>query len=60
MGASRGAVAHDFQRYLQTKECADDLDEKIQKTDRLIDEVVYELFGLTEEEIEIVEDAVGD
>jgi type II restriction/modification system DNA methylase subunit YeeA len=28
---------------------------EIQSTDRLIDALVYELYGLTEEEIEIVE-----
>ena len=32
------------------------LREKIYQTDRLIDKVVYELYGLTEEEIRIVED----
>ena len=31
------------------------LREKIYQTDRLIDKVVYELYGLTEEEIRIVE-----
>ena len=38
----------------------DDLDAKIEKTDRLIDEVVYDLYDLTDEEIEIVESAVAD
>ena len=36
------------------------LDEKIQRTDDLIDEIVYNLYGLTDEEIEIVEEAVAD
>ena len=31
------------------------LREKIDQTDRLIDKVVYELYGLTEEEIKIVD-----
>ena len=31
----------------------------IELTDRLIDQVVYKLYGLTEEEIKIVEGAVG-
>ena len=31
------------------------LREKIKQTDRLIDKIVYELYGLTEEEIKIVE-----
>ena len=30
------------------------------RTDQLIDEIVYEQYGLTEEEIEIVEEAVGE
>jgi type II restriction/modification system DNA methylase subunit YeeA len=36
------------------------LDAKIEHTDDLIDEIVYELYGLTDEEIEIVEEAVGE
>jgi len=32
----------------------------IERTDDLIDEIVYELYGLTEEEIEIVEEAVRE
>jgi len=40
-------------------ERAEALDEKIERTDALIDEIVYELYGLTDEEIEIVEEAVG-
>jgi hypothetical protein len=39
---------------------AGDEDEKIQRTDDLIDEIVYDLYGLTDEEIEIVEEAVAD
>ena len=39
-------------------ERAEELDEKIQRTDDLIDEIVYDLYGLTDEEIEIVEEAV--
>jgi hypothetical protein len=33
---------------------------KIERTDALIDEIVYDLYGLTDEEIAIVEEAVGD
>lgn len=40
-------------------ERAAELEEKIERTDQLIDEIVYELYGLTDEEIEIVEEAVG-
>ncbi|GAD52327.1 hypothetical protein MBEHAL_1087 [Halarchaeum acidiphilum MH1-52-1] len=54
-------VADDLERYLRARERADELDEKIEKTDELIDEIVYDLYGLTEEEIEIVESSVrGD
>ena len=53
-------VADDLANYLETVERAEELDAKVEKTDRLIDEIVYELYGLTEEEIEIVEGAVGE
>ncbi|MCX2819960.1 hypothetical protein EGH25_11425 [Haladaptatus sp. F3-133] len=46
--------------YRRTKERADELDEKIESTDALIDETVYDLYGLTDEETEIVEEALGD
>ncbi|ADJ16800.1 Eco57I restriction-modification methylase domain-containing protein [Halalkalicoccus jeotgali] len=54
------AVADDLDRYVETKKRADELDAKIEKTDRLIDEIVYDLYDLTDEEIEIVESAVAD
>ncbi|RLM32578.1 Eco57I restriction-modification methylase domain-containing protein [Haloarcula sp. Atlit-120R] len=46
--------------YIETVERADELEAKIERTDELIDEIVYELYGLTDEEIEIVEEAVGE
>jgi len=46
--------------YMETVERADELEAKIERTDELIDEIVYELDGLTDEEIEIVEEAVGE
>ncbi|WP_241981532.1 hypothetical protein [Halorubrum sp. GN11_10-6_MGM] len=52
-------VADDLENYLETKERAEELDAKIAKTDDLIDEIVYELYGLIDEEIEVVEEAVG-
>jgi hypothetical protein len=45
--------------YRDAVERAAELDEKIERTDDLIDEIVYELYGLTDEEIEIVEETVG-
>jgi len=53
-------VANDLERYIQTKERTDELDEKIGKTDAFIDQIVYDLYGLTDEEIGIVESAVQD
>ena len=46
--------------YTETMARADQLEDKIERTDNLIDDIVYDLYGLTEEEIEIVEEAVGD
>jgi type II restriction/modification system DNA methylase subunit YeeA len=51
-------VEDDLRRYVEAKERAEDLDEKIEQTDQLIDEIVYELYGLTDEEIEIVEQSI--
>jgi type I restriction-modification system DNA methylase subunit len=45
--------------YMQIKERSEELEAKIEQTDELIDEIVYELYGLTDEEIEIVEEAVS-
>ena len=53
-------VADDLDRYIKVKERAEELDEKIEKTDQLIDEIVYDLYDLTDEEIDIVESAVAD
>ena len=55
-----GDVADGLDRYASARERAAELDAKIEKTDALIDEIVYELYGLTDEEIAIVEEAVGD
>ena len=46
--------------YRETTARAEELETKIERTDALIDESVYELYGLTDEEIAIVEEAVGD
>jgi len=53
-------VADDIRRYIETKERADELDAQIEKTDELIDEIVYDLYDLTNEEKAIVEEAVAD
>jgi type I restriction-modification system DNA methylase subunit len=51
-------VRDGVERYEATIERAAELDEKIERTDALIDELVYELYGLTDEEIETVEGAI--
>jgi type I restriction-modification system DNA methylase subunit len=53
-------VRDGIEDYRDAVERAEELDEKIERTDALIDEIVYELYGLTDEEIEIVEEAVGE
>ncbi|MFP8954997.1 Eco57I restriction-modification methylase domain-containing protein [Natrialbaceae archaeon A-arb3/5] len=53
-------VEDGLESYLETKSRAEELEAKIEKTDALIDQIVYELYGLTDEEIEIVEEAVGE
>jgi type I restriction-modification system DNA methylase subunit len=53
-------VRDGLESYIETKERAEELDEKIERTDDLIDQIVYELYGLTDEEIEIVENAVRE
>lgn len=53
-------VESGVERYMDARERAMELDAKIERTDELIDEIVYELYGLTDEEVEIVKEAVGD
>ncbi|WP_254832858.1 Eco57I restriction-modification methylase domain-containing protein [Haloglomus salinum] len=55
-----GEVQTGLEQYIKVRERADDLDEKIEKIDQLINEIVYDLYKLTDEEIEIVESAVRD
>jgi hypothetical protein len=45
--------------YTKTKDRAEELEERIKRTDELINEIVYELYELTEEEIDVVQGAVG-
>ncbi|MCG1002043.1 restriction endonuclease [Halobacterium noricense] len=53
-------VREGLESYIETKQRAEELDERIERTDDLIDEIVYELYGLTDDEIEIVEETVAD
>lgn len=53
-------VREGLESYVETKERAEEPEAKIERTDELIDEIVYELYGLSEEEIAIVEEAVAE
>jgi len=53
-------VGTGLEQYTDVRARADDLEKRIERTDALINEIVYDLYGLTDEEIEIVEEAVGD
>ncbi len=44
-----------IEEYEKSMEVLNPLLDRIAKTDRLIDRIVYQLYGLTEEEIKIVE-----
>ena len=46
-----------FDRFERFKKQAVDLKTQIDQTDKEIDRMVYELYGLTEEEIQIVENS---
>ena len=52
-------VADDLENCLETKEPAEELDEKTAKIDALIDEIVHELYDLTDGEIEAAEETVN-
>jgi type II restriction/modification system DNA methylase subunit YeeA len=53
-------VESGLEKYEEVRRNANELDKKITKTDQLINEIVYDLYKLTEEEIKIVESAVRD
>jgi hypothetical protein len=51
-------VEDELQKFIDQRDKADELQRKIDRTDILIDEIVYDLYDLTEEEIETVEEAI--
>ncbi|MDZ7775968.1 MAG: hypothetical protein U5L09_10435 [Bacteroidales bacterium] len=48
-----------MQYFNEQKQKANELQTQITQTDREIDRMVYDLYGLTDEEIRIVEESVG-
>ena len=55
-----GDVEKGLERYLEVKARADELDEKITNASEHIDSIVYELFELSEEEVELIESSIND
>ena len=53
-------VETELQHYREAKSRADTLDEKTAELDDVVDQIVYSLYDLTEEEIAIVEASVGN
>ena len=51
-------VEKGLEKYLEQKEKAEELEEKIRETDHTIDAIVFDLYGLTEEEVEVVLDSL--
>ncbi|MFB6187956.1 MAG: class I SAM-dependent DNA methyltransferase, partial [Halobacteriaceae archaeon] len=47
-----------LEQYIEVRKRADELEEKIDKSDQLINEIVYDLYDLNDEEIETIENAV--
>jgi hypothetical protein len=52
-------VAADLRRYADAKARAEELDERIAETDELLNRIVYDLYGLTDDDIEVVESVVS-
>ncbi|WP_142857853.1 Eco57I restriction-modification methylase domain-containing protein [Salinigranum halophilum] len=52
------SVQDGLESYTKTRERADELESRIERTDDLIDEIVYELYGLSEQDIRTIEAAI--
>jgi hypothetical protein len=53
-----GEVQTGLEQYIEVSEQAYELEEQIEKTNNLVNQIVYGLYGLTDKEIEIVDTAV--
>ena len=47
-----------LEQYVEVREQANELEKKIKKTDQLINEIIYNIYGLTDEEIETIESEI--
>jgi len=53
-------VASDLENYLRTVKRAEELDKKIAKINDLIEEMLYDLYELSDEEIGVIEEATTE
>jgi len=53
-----GDVESGLEKYLEQKEKAERLEEEIRETDHIIDAIVFDLYDLTEKEVETVLDSL--
>lgn len=54
------AIKNGLEKYEDVRQDANELDEKINKTDTLINEIVYSLYDLSTEEIDIIETSLEE
>lgn len=52
------SVKKGLEQYKQVRSRAEDMDAQIERAERLLNAIVYGLYGLTEEEIQVIKDAV--
>jgi hypothetical protein len=55
-----GDVWGNFERYLNTKEQAEEFRSKSENTDHVVNQIVYRLYDLNQEEVELVESSTRD
>jgi hypothetical protein len=56
--ATKDQLAQILEKFRAERQEAEELDEEIKHTDGTIDQIVYALYGLTEEEIAVVEEGM--
>ena len=54
------SVKNGLEKYENVRQDANELEEKINKTDTLINEIVYDLYDLSTEEIDIIEESIEE
>lgn len=53
-------VEEDLRKFVEQKKKAEELEQEIQETDDEINQIVYDLYDLSDEEIKVIEEAVGE